>query len=46
MDTAAHGTPAMSLADMSPIELEARRITSGQRSQASVESHPQTHLAA
>ena len=46
MDAVAHGTPAMSLADMSPTELEARRVTSGQRSQASVESHPQTHLTA
>lgn len=46
MDTVAHGTPAMSLADMSPTELEARRATSGQRSQASVESRPQTHLTA
>lgn len=46
MDTVAHGTPAMSLADMSPTEPEARRATSGRRSQASVESHPQTHLTA
>ena len=46
MDTVAHGTPAMSLADMSPTEPEARRATSDRRSQASVESHPQTHLTA
>ena len=35
MDTVAHGTPAISLADMSPTELEARRATPGRRSQAS-----------
>lgn len=46
MGTVAHGTPAMSLADMPPTEPEARRATSGQRSQASVESHPRTYPAA
>lgn len=35
MDTVAHGTPAMSLADMPPTELETRRATAGCRSQTS-----------
>ena len=35
MDAAAHGTPAVSLTDMPPTELETRRVTAGCRSQAS-----------
>lgn len=35
MGTVAHGTPAMSFADMSPTEPEARRVTAGCRSQTS-----------
>lgn len=35
MDTVAHGTPAMSLTDMPPAELETRQVTDDCRSQTS-----------